>query len=57
MVLKVSIEQRIFNTLEYTKKKELENLNNFSLKISPELKITNFIITILPIFFDSVIQC
>ena len=30
--------------------------NNFALKISPELKIANFLITILPIFWDSVIQ-
>ena len=29
----VSIEQRIFITLEYKKRKELENLHNFSLKI------------------------
>jgi len=40
----------------YTRRKELENLNNFSLKIRPELKIANFLITILRIFCDSVIQ-
>ena len=29
------------------RRKELDNLDNFSLKIRPELKITNFLITIL----------
>ena len=42
MDLKVSTDQRIFNTLEYNKK-ELENLNNFSLEIRPELKVANFL--------------
>ena len=50
MVLKVSTEQRIFYTLEYTKKEGPENLNNFSLKIRTELKIANFLCTILPNF-------
>ena len=39
-------KQRIFNTLEYVRRKELENLNNFSLKIRLEPKIANFLITI-----------
>ena len=34
MVLKVLIEQRIFNTVKYTKNKgTIEYLNNFSLKM------------------------
>ena len=45
MGLQVSTEQRIFITLEYTSRKELEDLQNFSLKIKPELKIANFLIT------------
>ena len=32
--------------------KELENLNNSSLKIRTELKIANFLFTILKIFCD-----
>ena len=44
MILKVSTEQRIFNILEYQRRKELENLNNFSVKIRPELKIANFLL-------------
>ena len=35
------------------RRRELENLNNFSLKIRPELKIANFLIAILRIFCDS----
>ena len=50
MVFKVSTEQRILITLEYTKKEGPENLNNFSLKIRPELKIVNFLVTILQNF-------
>ena len=48
----------IFNTLKYTKKKgTVENLNNFSLKTRPEQKkIANFLITVLRIFYDSLIQ-
>ena len=56
MVLKVSTEQRIFNILEYQRRKELENLNNFSLKIRPEQKNCEFFITILRIFCDFVSQ-
>ena len=56
MAFKVSTEQRIFNTLEYTKKKGTREFNNFSLKNRPELKIVNFLITVLQIFCDSVIQ-
>ena len=57
MVFKVSTEQRIFNTLEFTKKKgTIENLNNFSLKTRPERKIANFLIPILQSFCDSLIQ-
>ena len=48
MVLKVSTEQCIFNTLEYTEKKGTREFKKkFSLKIRPELKIENFRITIL----------
>jgi len=36
------------------RRKELENLDYFYLKIRPELKIANFLITILPIFCDSI---
>ena len=58
MALQVSTEQRIFITLEYTIKKgtELEDLKYLYLKIIPELKIANFLITILQFFCDSVIQ-
>jgi len=42
LVLKVSTEQRILNTLEWLRRKELENLNNFSVKIIPELKLRIF---------------
>ena len=57
MVLKVSNEQCIFNTIKYKlRRKELDNLNYFSLKIRPEIKIANFLITILRIFCDSVIE-
>jgi len=38
------------------RRKKLDDLNNFPLKIRPELKIVNFLITILQIFCDSVIQ-
>jgi len=38
------------------RRKELDNLNYFSLKIRPEIKIANVLITILRIFCDSVIQ-
>ena len=38
------------------RRKELENLNNFSLKIRPLLEIVNVLITILQIFCDSLIQ-
>ena len=55
MVLKVSTEQCIFNTLEYTKKKGTRELKNFVLKIRPELKIVNLLITILRIFCDSLV--
>ena len=41
------------STLEYTMK---EGFNGLYLKIRPELKIENFLITILQIFCDSVIQ-
>ena len=54
MVLQVSTEQRIFKTLEnILRRKELENLNNFSLKIRLELKIANFIITICEFSFNN----
>ena len=53
MALKVSAEQRIFDIL---RRKQLEILNNFSLTFRPELEIANFLITILRIFCDSVIQ-
>ena len=44
MILKVSTGQRIFNTLEFTKKKGTrENLNNLSLEIRTELKNANFL--------------
>ena len=36
------------------RRKEQDNLDYFSLKIRPELKIANFIITILRIFCDSI---
>ena len=56
MILKVSTEERIFNTLEYAKKKLGQvNLNNFSWKIRPELKIANLLISILQIFCDSLV--
>jgi len=38
------------------RRKELDNLNNFSLKIRPKLKIANFLITILQIFCDSIFK-
>jgi len=38
------------------RRKELENLNNFSLRIRPELKIANFPTTIMRFFCDSLIQ-
>ena len=56
MVFKVSTEQRLLITLEYTKKKGTREFNNFSLKNRPELKIVNFLTTILQIYCDSVIQ-
>ena len=42
-----------FFTSEYTMKKGFNDLN---LKIRPEPKIANFLITILRSFYDSVIQ-
>ena len=57
MAPQFSTEQRIFITLEYIlRRKELEDLKNFSLKIRPEPKIANFLITILQILCYSVIQ-
>ena len=38
------------------RRKELENFNNFSLKNRPELTIGNFLITILRMFCEFVIQ-
>jgi len=46
MALKVSTREFQLNS------KELENLNNSSLKIRTELKIANFLFTILKIFCD-----
>ena len=48
MALLVSTEQRMFITLEYTKKEGPRVFKEqFSIKITPELKIANFLITIL----------
>ena len=48
MALLVSTVQRMFITLEYTKKKGPRVFKEqFSIKITPELKIANFLITIL----------
>ncbi len=48
MALLVSTEQRMFITLEYTMKKGPRGFKEqFSIKITPELKIANFLITIL----------
>ena len=56
MVLMVSTERVYLILQNVLRGKELENLNNFSLKIRPELKIPNFLIKILRIFCDSLIQ-
>ena len=56
VVLQDSTEQRIFITLEYTQKKEITGFKKISLKTRPELKIANFLNSILQIFRDSVIQ-
>ena len=56
MAPQFSTEQRTFITLEYIlRRKELEDLKLF-LKIRPEPKIANFLITILQILCYSVIQ-
>ena len=57
MAPQFSTEQRIFITLEYYTKKKLEqqDLKNLSLKISLELEIANFLITILQIFCNFVL--
>ena len=58
MAPQFSTEQRIFITLEYYTKKKLEqqDLKNLSLKISLGLEIANFLITILQIFCNFVLQ-
>ena len=55
MVLMVSTERVYLILQNVLRGKELENLNNFSLTIRPELKIVNFLITILQIFCDSLV--